>query len=220
MRLGVGPHYNSRGQRSQGLALGLEKLQKRVAGMNTTQVSLLERLRKPGQRDAWARFVDLYTPLLLRWAHGVGLQEADAADLVQEVLTTLLQKLPLFHYHQEGSFRKWLKALTLNKWRDRCRRQAVRPLEIGIPAGLEPACSDPAAVFEETEYAQHLVARSLELMQTEFQPSTWKACWEHAIAGRSAAEVAAELSLSEGAVYVATSRVLRRLREELQGLLE
>lgn len=188
--------------------------------MYTTRVSLLERVRDPGQRDAWTRFVDLYTPLLLHWAHCSGLQEADAADLVQEVLTLLLQKLPTFHYQPGGSFRSWLKALTLNKWRDGCRRRAVRPVEVSLAGQAEPPASDPAALFEAEEYQQRLVARALQVMQTEFHATTWQACWEHVVSGRSAAEVAAELGLSEGAVYVAKSRVLRRLREELRGLLD
>jgi RNA polymerase sigma-70 factor (ECF subfamily) len=188
--------------------------------MHTTPVSLLERVRDRGERDAWARFVELYTPLLLHWACASGLQPADAADLVQEVLTTLVQKLPEFQYQQDGSFRRWLKALTLNKWRDRWRRRQARPGEVSLAHGAEPAAPDPAALFEKAEYQQRLVARALEVMQREFHPTTWKACWEHAVSGRSAAGVAAELGISEGAVYVAKSRVLRRLREELRGLIE
>ncbi len=57
-------------------------------------------------------------------------------------------------------------------------------------------------------------------MRGEFRQATWKACWEHAVAGKSAAEVAAALGMSENAVYVASSRVLSRLRQELDGLLD
>jgi RNA polymerase sigma-70 factor (ECF subfamily) len=57
-------------------------------------------------------------------------------------------------------------------------------------------------------------------MRAEFESSTWTACWEHVVSGRSAADVAAELGISEGAVYVAKCRVLRRLRQELKGLLD
>jgi RNA polymerase sigma-70 factor, ECF subfamily len=64
------------------------------------------------------------------------------------------------------------------------------------------------------------VRRALELMQAEFQPTTWKACWEYAVQGRPAAEVAGELQTTVEVVYAAKSRVLRRLREELAGLLE
>jgi RNA polymerase sigma-70 factor (ECF subfamily) len=76
------------------------------------------------------------------------------------------------------------------------------------------------AAFEEAEYRQHLARRALELMQAEFPPATWKACWEVVVAGRPAAEVAAELAISIDSVYAAKSRVLRRLRQELAGLLD
>jgi RNA polymerase sigma-70 factor (ECF subfamily) len=66
--------------------------------MHTTSATLLERLRQPADQEAWARFVRLYTPLPYYWARRVGLQEQDAADLVQEVFAVLFQKLPEFTY--------------------------------------------------------------------------------------------------------------------------
>ena len=76
-----------------------------------TPASLLERLRQPGQDQAWARFVDLYTPLLFYWARRLGCQESEAADLVQEVLLLLVRKLPGFTYDQHKSFRGWLRTI-------------------------------------------------------------------------------------------------------------
>ena len=94
-----------------------------------TPASLLERLRRPTDEAAWDRFVRLYTPLIYTWARRAGLQSADAADLVKEVLTTLVRTLPEFTYQKQQSFRAWLRTVTLNKWRDRCRRLAARPPE-------------------------------------------------------------------------------------------
>jgi RNA polymerase sigma-70 factor, ECF subfamily len=187
--------------------------------MNTTPVSLLERLRRPGEQAAWGRFVELYTPLLYYWARRMGLQEPDAADLVQEVFTLLVQKLPQFAYDEHRSFRGWLRKVTVNKWREKQRRASGRP---GAAAGPLPELAGPdgAEAFWEAEYRGHLVRRALEVMQSEFQPSTWKACWETAVEGRPAADVAAELGLRVGAVRAAKFRVLSRLREELEGLLE
>jgi RNA polymerase sigma-70 factor (ECF subfamily) len=188
--------------------------------MHTTSISLLQRLRDPGQPDAWARFAELYTPLLFYWARKAGLQEADAADLVQDVFATLVRKLPEFRYDQGKSFRSWLRAVALNKWRDRQRQKAR------LPAGADNGELDEAAVpdglesFWEEEHRHFLLRRALELMQAEFRPSTWKACWEHVFEGRPVAEVAAELGLTENAVYVAKFRVLRHLRQELEGLLD
>jgi RNA polymerase sigma-70 factor (ECF subfamily) len=186
---------------------------------HTTSVSLLERLRRPDQPDAWDRFTDLYTPLLYFWARRMGLQESDAADLVQEVFTLLVQKLPEFTYDQSGSFRGWLRKVTLNKWREKQRRTCSRADAGALPLG-DPAGPDSAEATWEAEYHEHIVRRALEVMQSEFKPSTWKACWEVVVSGRSAADVAAELGMTVGAVRAAKFRVLCRLREQLKGLLE
>jgi RNA polymerase sigma-70 factor (ECF subfamily) len=187
--------------------------------MHTTSPTLLERLRQPAEQDAWGRFVQLYTPLLYTWTRHFGLNEADAADLVQEVFTILVQKLPEFRYEPGKGFRHWLRTITVNKWRDHLRRRAVIPTA-GLAALDEMAAPEDSGAFGEAEYRQHLVRRALQLMQSEFSPKTWRACWEHVAAGRPAAEVAAELGISVGSVYVAKSRVMSRLRQELKGLLD
>jgi RNA polymerase sigma-70 factor (ECF subfamily) len=188
--------------------------------MDTTNPSLLERVRLAQDQNSWSRFVDLYTPLIYSWVRQLGLQEADSADLVQEVFAVLVEKMPAFAYDQRRSFRAWLRTVTLNKWRDRRRRATARPLE--VTGGTPPEIAGPAAwaASGEAEDRQRLVARALELMQAEFQPTTWKACWEFVVVGRPAAEVAALLGISENAVHLAKGRVLRRLRAELRGLFE
>ncbi|MFO0928497.1 MAG: sigma-70 family RNA polymerase sigma factor [Gemmataceae bacterium] len=187
--------------------------------MTQTPASLLERLRQPFDPDAWARFVSLYTPLIYAWGRRVGLQEPDAADLVQEVFVTLLRVLPTFAYDRDRSFRRWLRTVTLNTWRSSRRRADQRftngvadPDAIAVPPELEE--------IWESEYRRHLAARALTVMRADFQPTTWKACWETVVAGRPAAEVATEFGLTVGAVYAARFRVLNRLREELAGLLD
>jgi len=89
--------------------------------MHITSASLLERLRRPNDHAAWERFVRFYTPLLNYWARHLGLQPNDAADLVQDVLSTLVQKLPEFVYDRHKSFRNWLRTLMLNRWRNNRR---------------------------------------------------------------------------------------------------
>jgi RNA polymerase sigma-70 factor (ECF subfamily) len=185
-----------------------------------TPVSLLERLRQPSASDAWERFVTLYTPLIYSWARRAGLQAQDAADLVQEVLLTLVRALPGFTYDRHRSFRRWLRTVTLNKWRDLRRRRGGRPLPGDEGALAEAAAPDDPDAFWEAEYRREVVARALRVMQADFQPATWRACWEHVVAGRPAPEVAAELGLTPGAVYAAKVRVLARLRDELSGLLD
>jgi RNA polymerase sigma-70 factor (ECF subfamily) len=186
--------------------------------MLTTSASLLQRLRQSPEHEAWEKFVDVYTPLLFAWTRHLGLNEHDAADLVQDLFAVLVEKLPQFDYDQQKSFRAWLKTILLNRWRNQQRRRAAR--QPGDSALANLATLEDPPEFEEAEYRRHLVARALRLMQSEFQPATWKACWEFVVHDRPAAEVAAELGLSVNAVYLAKSRVLRRLREELAGLLD
>ena len=185
---------------------------------HTTSPSLLERLRRPADQEAWSRFVRLYTPLVFHWACRMGLQGSDAADLAQEVFALLVQKLPQFVYDPGKSFRAWLRTVVVNKWRERLRvRSGPDARGEDLP---EPVAPDDADALAEVEFHQHLLARTLEIMQTEFQPLTWKACWEHKVCGRRAAEVAQELGLTVNAVYLCSSRVLRRVRQELSGLLD
>ena len=185
-----------------------------------TPISLLERLRGPFEPEAWDRFVSLYSPLIWVWGRRVGLQEHDAADLTQEVFLKLLQVLPTFTYDAHKGFRRWLRTITLNAWRDRHKRRGDRPLPGDEAALAAVAAPNDLDLFWEAEYRQQLVNRAMALMQADFQPATWKAFWEQVVVGRPAKDVAAELGLTPGAAYASKFRVLDRLREELAGMLE
>ena len=95
--------------------------------MHTTPVSLLLLLRQPDQHQAWARFGELYTPLLYRWALRVSSRPDDAADLVQDVFVILMRRLPEFVYEPGKSFRAWLWTVVRNAWRDPAASGRVRP---------------------------------------------------------------------------------------------
>ena len=184
-----------------------------------TPSSLLERLRQPDAEAAWRRFVELYTPFIYYWARRAGAGRQDASDLVQEVFVLLLQKLPEFCYDPGGSFRGWLRTVIFNKWRELCRRGPRPPglAEAGLSRLEAP---DELAAAWDAEYNQHVMRRALGLLQTDFREDTWKAFWEHAVLRRPAPEVARDLGMSENAVYLARTRVVRRLRQEFHGLLE
>jgi RNA polymerase sigma-70 factor (ECF subfamily) len=184
-----------------------------------TSASLLQRLRGAGKPEDWDRFVRLYTPLLFTFARRLGVPEADAADLVQEILATLCAKLPTFVYEQKGRFRGWLWTITRNCW-STWRRQQGQALAAGVELDRrrqEPAESNP---IEEAEFRQYVVQRAARLMQAEFREHTWQAFWQHKVHDRPAEEVAAELGMSPAAVYTASCRVLERLREEFADLLD
>ena len=185
--------------------------------MVTTSITLMERLRDQHDSEAWQHFVAIYTPLVMHWVRKSGVVADEANDLVQDVFVILLRELPKFQYDPDGSFGAWLRTITMNRCRDAFRRKHNdRPISLEV----EPELPIDADDFCETEYRAFIARRALALMQAEFEPSTWRACWETVVEGRSSCEVAAELSLSLNAVYVARGRVLRRLREELSGLLE
>jgi RNA polymerase sigma-70 factor (ECF subfamily) len=188
--------------------------------MDTTPVSLLERLRLPDQQEAWRRFVALYSPMLYSWARRVGLSSADAGDLVQEVLLLLVRKLPAFHYRPGKRFRGWLWTVLLNKYRERRRRSDPACAAAGSDQLDNVAVPDEVAEISEAEYRDHLVRQALQLMQDQFEPTTWKACWESLMESKSAETLSAELGISPGAVRAAKFRVLSRLRLELRGLLD
>jgi RNA polymerase sigma-70 factor (ECF subfamily) len=169
--------------------------------------------------EAWERFVRLYTPLLLLWARREGMQEIDADDVIQEVFLKLLRQLPGYSRGDGQSFRGWLRQVTANECRDFRRRKATRAL--GEADGL-PSVTDHCAVSdpEEAEDQRLLVHRGLDLVRTDFNAATWAAFTGLIVEGRPAPEVASALNLSVNAVYLARHRVLTRLRQELDGLLE
>lgn len=189
------------------------------APMTTTSLTLLHRLARGDDEAAWGRFVELYTPLMLAWCRRLQMSDMDAADLVQSTFVVLYQKLPGFQYDANGSFRAWLKTVLSNAWRNQ-----LRQARIGSPDGsvLDPDQipeTDPRIEIDEAEYRTYLVKRALDLMQAQFEPDTWKAVWEFVVNDRPAAEVAQELGLTVNAVYLAKSRVLRHLRQELNEFL-
>jgi RNA polymerase sigma-70 factor (ECF subfamily) len=186
---------------------------------NTTSLTLLERLRTPGDQEAWSQFARLYTPILYYWCRRAGLQEQDAADLVQDVFVTLVQKLPEFQYDRQKSFRNWLRVVALNKWRERQRRPVLQ--HAGSAEHVEDlAGREDNWTLEETEYRQQLVHCALPIIEPEFSPQAWQAFRQHVIEGGEASEVATRLGIRVGTVYAAKCRVLNRLRQELQGFLD
>lgn len=188
--------------------------------MYTTSATLLEQIRRRSGRDAWERFVQLYTPFLLHCGRRLGLADADAADVVQDVFLVLFEKLPTFEYSRDGSFRGWLRTVTMHKCFERQRKRREAAIGGSDARLFDQLQQDDSDAWWEAEYRQHLVARALEIMQAEFEPTTWQACWRTTVDDLTAADVANDLGITVNAVYVARSRVLRRLRNELDGLLE
>jgi len=186
-------------------------------------LTLLERVRRQ-DRSAWERLVSLYTPLVYHWCLRHGLQRADAEEVCQEVFLAVARGIDSFRHDREGdTFRGWLRTITRSKVRDHVTPPGGRGAGgsdaqgrlLHVPAA-EPGETDDSARAEETGLVYR---RAVELIETEFEPKTRRAFWL-VMGGRRAADVAAELHMSRGAVYIAKSRVLKRLRDEFAELLE
>jgi RNA polymerase sigma-70 factor (ECF subfamily) len=182
--------------------------------MDQSPESLLDRLRRDGSQQDWTRFVDLYGPLLQFWARRL-LPADDAADLIQDVLLLVLQKFPSFRGEEDRSFLAWLRKAMLNRWRDLGRRAAAQP-ETRDRAVLEAvAGADGLDEVEARDARNLLVNRALKIMQSDFEPKTWRMCWDSVAAGLPAEEVAIRHEVSIEVVYAASYRVIQRLRSEL-----
>lgn len=191
--------------------------------MNTTSESLLFRLQHPpdGQVDqnAWEKFVQLYTPLMFHWARKVGLQQSDSADLVQDVLSIVFRRLPDFQYDASGSFRGWLRTVTLNKFREK-KRKKVTDVSIASNSMLEQIASlSRAESTWDLDYAQMLLQQTMTLMESDFHPGTWKAIRAVMAQGMTVDQAAEATGVSVWTIYSAKARLMKRLREELKGLL-
>lgn len=188
-----------------------------------TRASLLVQLRDGDNTDAWHEFVRLYGPVVYGFARKRGLQDADAADLMQDVMRSVSSAIGRLDYdRKQGTFRGWLFTITRNKVFNFLSARRIRPQGSGDTTTNKLLETHPEAVDGadawELEYQRRLAAIAMEQVQTEFQESTWRAFWLTAVEGQSAADVAQQLKLSSGAVYVAKSRVLARLKQEVDNL--
>jgi RNA polymerase sigma-70 factor (ECF subfamily) len=194
--------------------------------MSDTSASLLDRLRERPDPDSWRQLVDLYTPLIRGWLHRHGLPPQEADDLVQEVLAVVVRRLPDFRRQERtGSFRRWLRTITVNCLRDFWRARRVRPQAAGGSGFLQAVeqLADPDSEMSrlwDEEHDRHVTRRLLEMIRPQFEPSTWRAFQRVALDGAPPDQVAAELGLSVNAVFIAKSRVLGRLRQEGAGLID
>ena len=190
--------------------------------MNETPVSLLERLRQSRDDGGWQRLTDLYLPLVQRWLSHKGLAVADADDLTQEILLTIVRELPDFeHSGRAGAFRAWLRTITVHRLRGYWRRKQTSPAQ-AIAEELDQL-EDPASEVARTwdkEHDEFVLRRLLEMIEPEFSQATWHAFQRQTVDGLTASQAAAELGVTANAVLIAKSRVLRRLRQEANGLID
>lgn len=187
---------------------------------DSTSSDLLTRLRA-GDGDAWQRMVELYAPLVFYWCRRSNLRGADAADTMQNVFTAVAANVDRYQRRDGVHFRGWLWTITRNKINDHFRDIQRHGEAAGGSAAQQQMAELPdyqpreAADDEDRREISALLHRGLHAVRAEFEDRTWRAFWRAAVEGDSTADIAAELSITPGAVRQAKSRVLRRLRDEL-----
>lgn len=190
---------------------------------NSTPRSLLMRLRD-NDSDAWDRLITLYTPLVYFWCRKLGVNDQDAPDIVQEVFKSVASRIDRFRKEKpQDTFRGWLRVITRSRAVDHYRKRSTQPEAVGGSVALRQMAEFPDFVDDETEdepIYHGLFLRACDLIRTDFKETTWKAFWRIVVDGETPKDVAEELSMQPGAVRVAKSRVLQRLRQELGEVLE
>lgn len=191
-----------------------------------TRPSLLIRLKDPLDLQAWEDFVGIYRPVILRLAKFRGLQHSDAEDLAQQVLLSVSIVIPEWqHDPQRARFRTWLRRVVGNAAINALRKRRgdrgsggnFGPESIHVTEIHDPA--DKRLLEQlELESRRETFRRAADDVRDEFHPDTWQAFWLTAVEGLSAEEAGTQIGKSAGAVYVARSRVVRRLQEKVQEL--
>ncbi len=184
-----------------------------------TRATLLVRIRDADDVDAWQQFLELYGPFVHGWFRKRGLQDADAADLVQEVLQSVAAGAGRLDYDPEkGTFRSWLFTIARRRLYDFLQRRDREPSDPGSARTIDfvgESRPEDEQLWEQ-EYQQRLFGMAAEKVRERVDEATWRAFARTAIAGEPARVVADELNTSIGAVYVAKSRVLARIKRQVE----
>jgi len=190
--------------------------------MDLTSLSLLERARSGSDPD-WDRLVAVYRPLIFNWLRRQGLPHDATEELTQDVLMSVFRGLATFaHPGQPGAFRGWLRVITANRGRAYWRADQPRAAGGSDFHELMHQLEDPHSALSQQwdrEHDQHIVRHLLEQIEGEFPAKTMQAFRRQVFDGAMPAAVAADLGITVGAVYLAKSRVLARLRKEAEGLI-
>jgi RNA polymerase sigma factor (sigma-70 family) len=194
-----------------------------MAAIPATRASLLVRLRDQQDQDAWREFVDLYVPVIYRYARKQGLQDADAVDLSQEVISAVAGAVGRLEYDpQRGAFRSWLYTVVRRKLANWRRKQRLQPRGSGDTETqyllMQCSAADGLEAEWEVEWKQRVFAWACEQVRALVTDGTWQAFWRTAVDGQPSKQVAADLKMSVAAVYLARSRVIARLKALIQSV--
>ena len=190
-----------------------------MTDQNPTRKTLLLKLRDPEDTEAWEEFAALYTPLIFQFCLRRGVQNADAADVTQEVMRAVAGAIGRFEYDaSRGTFRGWLYTVTRNKLNNFFNRRKKEPQGTGrttIQTMIEAHSVDVEADWE-SEYNQRMLHWALEHVKSEFETRTFEAFWRTSIEEEDVTIVCDEMELTPGAIYSAKYRILAKIRKVLE----
>ena len=193
--------------------------------MDETSLTLLDSIKSQNDDTSWQELFELYSPLIQGWLRRHGTELNDADDVAQDVLTVVYRRLREFDRQRTGSFRNWLRTITINCLRDHWRGQKQTPKATGesnfvqLLSELSDATSPLTQAWNE-EHDRHVTQLLLSRIKHEFRETTWEAFERFALKNEDPDEIAAQLEITPNAVYIAKSRVLKRMREVGEGLIE
>ncbi len=191
-----------------------------MTSLSETPLSLLERVRL-GDEAAWADFSARCLKMLRMWCSRLGLQPADADDLIQDTLLIVIGRIRTFHRRGSGSFRKWLRVIAQRCWCDAMARleRSNRP---ALVEHLRNSARAQVSLEEEFErlFEQQLLEQAMAKVQMRVHPHTWEAFRLMALEGFRGEKAAEQTGMQLNAVYTARSRVQRLVTAELQRLTE
>ncbi|MEM9942752.1 MAG: sigma-70 family RNA polymerase sigma factor [Planctomycetota bacterium] len=189
----------------------------------TTNVALIQSLANQDEQLAWEEFVNSYEPLIYGVAKGLGLNDIDAADAVQEVLVHVSQVVANWSPNgNKGAFRSWLRRVA----RNRILKVLSRTRMLKSEAASSESRLDLSSVRNEPRstigiaFRRQVLIHVVDRVKGCFSESTWQAFWQSYVDGTATATVAENLGMSVGAVYIARSRVLNRIQAEVQQLVD
>jgi RNA polymerase sigma factor (sigma-70 family) len=192
----------------------------------TTRPSLLVRLRNLQDQRSWEEFYAIYRPLIYRMARSQGFQDADAWELTQEVFLVVASAIQRWDPDPEkGSFRGWLFRIARNLMINWLAYRRRHPAGAGnsdmrqLLAEQPDPHSEDSAIFDR-EYKRQAFAWAAEQIRNQFREVTWQAFWLTSVENQPVAEVAHKMGISAGAVYIARSRVMSRLKNKIETLEE